>query len=376
MVSERQAERLTIDPTAPDAELVAMAGRALREGKLVAIPTETVYGLGCNALDADAIRRVFTAKSRPLSDPLIVHVDSDEMVSTVVGEPVPGLASLLMDRFWPGPLTIVLPRGAEVPDEITGGLDTVGVRFPSHPVASAIITAAGVPIAAPSANTFSHVSPTSADHVFADLGAEVDVIVDSGRTDKGLESTVVSVDGDSVTVLRHGAVTEEELAAVIAAAGTGRLVPTGGTPANASPGHADRHYSPNAPTLAVLPGVLGSTDVAELAAAAGAGTGVEAGVLYVGYDEDEPSLPADWHFRSLGSRNDLARVGHDLYDTLRSLDGPNVRLIILELTGADGLGRAIDDRMTRAASSVVFRDRSGLLAALGNYDATADVEEV
>ena len=356
MAAEHTAQRLPIDPEAPDPELVEVAGRALREGKLVAIPTETVYGLGCNALDGAAVSGVFAAKQRPFSDPLIIHVDGAAMVAQVVDGAIGATAAVLMERFWPGPLTIVLPRGAHVPDEISGGLDTVAVRMPSHPVASAIITAAGVPVAAPSANRFSHVSPTSADHVTADLGDKIDIIVDSGRCDHGLESTVVSIVDDSVVVLRHGAVTVEELAAVVPV-----LTESGTVDAASSPGHDEKHYSPGRPTITVTPDLFAQAEV--LADLAGDGDGGQ--VVYAGYDARPTGLPESWAFRSLGSRDELDRVAFGLYDALRSMDEPEVDLIVLELSMCDGLGRAIDDRLTRAGSSVVVRDQAGLLDRLG-----------
>lgn len=357
MTTERTAEHLVIDPENMASELIERAGAALRDGKLVAIPTETVYGLGCNALDPAAVRSVFAAKERPFSDPLIVHVDGPEMIKMVIDGPIPRAARTLMDHFWPGPLTIVLPRSTQVPDEISGGLDTVAVRFPSHRVAAAIITAAGVPIAAPSANKFGHVSPTSAQHVFSDLGHDCDVIVDSGRAERGLESTVVSIDGDDVVVLRHGAVTIESIAEALGDSGS-VSEPTGTGRSTASPGHAERHYSPKAPTLALLHGLMASLDNSTLASLA------RENVLYAGYAGSEPKLPHGWVFEPLGSLDDLVGVGHNLYDALRSIDSDDVALIVLELTGAEGLGRAIDDRMTRAASSVVVKELAQLVDAV------------
>lgn len=356
---DRTAEHLIIDPDEIDTELVERAGALLADGGLVAIPTETVYGLGCNALDPEAVKKVFAAKQRPFSDPLIVHVDSAAMVELVVADQLSPTAVRLMEQFWPGPLTIVLPRNDSVPDEISGGLDTVAVRLPSHRVAAAIISAAGVPIAAPSANKFSHVSPTSAAHVFADLGQECDAIVDSGRSENGLESTVVAIDGDDVVILRHGAITMESIANALD--GTGRVrEPNEPGTSTSSPGHAKKHYSPNAPTLAVTQGLVASLDSQALAALR------RRGVLFAGYSDSTATLPEGWQFKSLGSLDDLAGVGHDLYDVLRSVDSDEVSLIVLELTGSDGLGRAIDDRMTRAASSIVIDKPDDLVEAVSS----------
>jgi len=321
---------------APDPAVVERAAAALRDGRLVAIPTETVYGLGANALDPDAVAAVFAAKGRPATDPLIVHVDGPAMTRRVIDGPLAAPAAILADALWPGPLTLVLPRHPRVPAAVSSGLDTVAVRCPSHPVATAVITAAGTPIAAPSANRFGHISPTAAHHVVAELGDRIDLIVDGGRTDHGLESTVVAFDGDAAVVLRPGAVTVEELAShvEVRTAATGDAV--------ASPGHDDRHYSPRTPTVTVAAGF----DPSDVAAAAGA--------VHVGYTDRPPSLPPGWRFQALGSREDLEAVAHDLYDRLRRLDETAPPLILVELTGRPGLGRAIDDRLTRAGSSEVL----------------------
>ncbi len=329
---------ITIDPTAIDDDLVAIAAATLRGGGLVAIPTETVYGLGCNALDPSAVAGVFEAKGRPASDPLIVHVDGLAMAETVVAGGLPETARTLAEAFWPGPLTMVLPRAATVPDAITSGGPTVGVRCPSHPVAAAIITAAGAPIAAPSANRFGRISPTSAAHVADELGGRIDLIVDAGRSEHGLESTVVTIDGDEVVILRHGAITREALAEHVLV----RELDTADTATRATaPGHDVRHYSPRTPTIATAIAPDEALD------------GLAGHVIYAGYDDATPTLPGGWTFEALGTRADLDAVGHALYDTLRRLDDLGPDLIVVELTGAAGIGRAIDDRLTRAASGVV-----------------------
>ena len=341
---------LRISPDEPDQTLVDMAAAVLRDGGLVAIPTETVYGLGCNALDPDAVGRVFEAKGRPASDPLIVHVDGPDMAAMVVDGPLPPAAAALADAFWPGPLTLVLPRAAVVPDAVTSGLDTVGVRSPAHPVAAAIIRAAGVPVAAPSANRFGRISPTSADHVVAELDGRCDLIIDAGRTDHGVESTVVAFDGDRAVVLRHGAVTLEQLAEIVPVR---TLDDTSDDAAKASPGHDQRHYSPRAPTVAAPAGVHPNP----------AGSW-PSGVVHLGYEDRPPALPTGWSFVSLGRVSDLGAVAHDLYDSLRRLDQTSPTAIVVELTGADGLGRAIDDRLTRAAGSLVAHSPAQLADAL------------
>ena len=197
-------------------QAVKAAGELLREGKLVAIPTETVYGLAANALDPQAVNAIFKAKGRPNDNPLIVHIADLSALPDVVSV-VPEKARVLMERFWPGPLTIVLPRKPQIPNETTAGLDTVAVRMPSHPVAQAIIRESGLPIAAPSANLSGLPSPTTAEHCVRDLTGKVSAIVDGGPCNFGVESTVITLAGDHPRLLRPGAVTLEQLEAAIGA---------------------------------------------------------------------------------------------------------------------------------------------------------------
>jgi L-threonylcarbamoyladenylate synthase len=215
---------------------VERAARLIREGKLVAFPTETVYGLGANALDAVAVDRIFTAKGRPHTSPLIVHVDSVAMARELVTV-WPEAADILTQRYWPGPLTLVLPKQSMIPDVVTAGLPTVGLRMPAHPLALALIGAAGVPIAAPSANRFTELSPTTAGHV---PDAIADFILDGGPARVGIESTVLSLAGPA-TLLRPGVIPLPEIEALI---GPVLIAGTSATGAHASPGMHDRHYRP------------------------------------------------------------------------------------------------------------------------------------
>ena len=216
------------------------AGRLIRSGRLVSFPTETVYGLGANALDAEAVRKIFEAKGRPSSSPLIVHVSSVEMARELATA-WPETADRLVDRFWPGPLTLVLPKQPSIPDIVTAGLPTVGLRMPGHPAALRLIEAAGVPIAAPSANRFMQLSPTTAEHVRRNLGDRVDLVLDDGPAEVGIESTVLSLVTDPPTLFRPGVITRAEIEAVI-----GPVVLPGAVPVEAhpSPGLHRRHYSP------------------------------------------------------------------------------------------------------------------------------------
>lgn len=348
------ANVVPIDPDHLDQRAVWRVAEVLRGGGIVALPTETVYGLGCHAFDAKAVARVFAAKGRPATDPLIVHVDGPAQLATVTDGPLPGAAAALADAFWPGPLTLVVPRHPALPPSVTAGLDRVAVRAPSHPVFVAVLAECGFPIAAPSANRFGHVSPTSAAHVVTDLGDECDLIVDSGPCERGLESTVVTFTDDAAVVLRHGAVTIEALRAacplpVLDVRADHRT-------AAASPGHDERHYSPTTPTVAVRAAVLdGATPLDGLPAS---------GVTYVGYRDRPPHLPAGWAVESFGDLARIEDVARDLYATLRRVDEGQPERIVVELTGVEGLGRAIDDRLTRAASSRVTDDVGALAAAL------------
>ncbi len=234
-----------VDPSQPDPSAIERAARILRGGGLVAFPTETVYGLGANALDEAAVKGIFAAKGRPGTNPVIVHVASIEQVPRVA-DAWPEVASRLAEKFWPGPLTLVLPRRPEVPDAVTAGGPTVAVRCPNHPVALALIRAAGVPLAAPSANRSTELSPTLAVHVFKSLNGRIDAILDGGPCAAGLESTVVDLT-DGVRILRPGPVTAAMLEAVVGALAVGA---DEGEIAK-SPGRMAKHYSPRTPVLLV-----------------------------------------------------------------------------------------------------------------------------
>ncbi len=246
-MSELQTMIVKVDPLKPDDKILLPAAELLRAGKLVAFPTETVYGLGANALNPEAVRAIFAAKGRPADNPLIVHVAKISDLEKVVREISP-LARLLMEKFMPGPLTLVLPRSELVPDVVTAGLDTVAVRLPEHPVARRLIELASVPVAAPSANRSGRPSPTLAEHVLEDMNGRIPLIVDGGPSDFGVESTVLDVTGSVPVILRPGAVTIEELQAV-----AGTVLVAGASPAPAlnttprSPGMKYRHYAPGTP---------------------------------------------------------------------------------------------------------------------------------
>jgi L-threonylcarbamoyladenylate synthase len=234
----------------PNTAEIEAAARLLRAGRLVAFPTETVYGLGANALDPEAVARIYAVKGRPPTSPLIVHVASIEMAQSLVAR-WPAAADQLARRFWPGPLTLVLEKQPTIPSIVTGGLSTVGLRMPAHPVGLELIRAAEVPLAAPSANRFTQLSPTTADHVRSSLGSDVDLILDGGPCQVGIESTVLSLAGPQPVLLRPGGIARAEIEAVIG------LVTTAGdvsASAHPSPGMHPRHYSPRTRLLLVKDG--------------------------------------------------------------------------------------------------------------------------
>jgi len=235
---------LRVNPARPEPETVDRAAAVLREGGLVAFPTETVYGLGAAALDPAAVERIYQAKGRPAYNPLIVHVAGVEE-ARALSSAWPEAADRLAERFWPGPLTLVVPRAPEIPDAVSAGLGTVGIRVPAHPVAHALLRAAGIPVAAPSANRSMGVSPTTAEHVRRSLGNAVDLIVDGGPCPVGIESTVLSLAGEVPTILRPGSIGVDELRQVLGRVELASAEPAGDA-ARPSPGMLDRHYAPRA----------------------------------------------------------------------------------------------------------------------------------
>jgi L-threonylcarbamoyladenylate synthase len=302
-------------------EQIARAAELLRAGRLVAFPTETVYGLGANALDAAAVDRIFQAKGRPATSPLIVHVDSIQMARGLVTE-WPDAADRLCAKFWPGPLTLVLPKQHHVPDRVTGGLATVGVRMPSHPIALALIRATGLPIAAPSANLFTQLSPTSAEHVRESMPG-LDLILDGGPSDVGIESTVVSLAGVRAVLLRPGMISRSQIEDVI---GPIDVVQTSNG-AHPSPGMHDRHYRPRTPLIFGPPPAEGS-----------------GAYLFRLVEIRRPLL------KPVRMPVDAAAYGARLYETLHSLDGEGLSFIAVEPVPDNPEWAGISDRLRRAAT--------------------------
>lgn len=333
--------RLIVDTLRPDPSVIAEAAAILRGGGLVAFATETVYGLGANALDPAAVGRIFEAKARPAWDPLIVHITDYDSLHTVVLS-IPEPARLWAAAYWPGPLTLLLPRTPAVPDAVTAGRARVGVRMPAHSAARALLIAAGVPIAAPSANRFGHVSPTTAEHVLADLDGRIDAVLDAGPCGHGLESTVVDPCENPCVMYRPGAVTLEQLRAVWP-----RTIPH--TPADAgthpsalpSPGVGLRHYAPRARLLLFE----GAAELRQALAGAPFGTGVlaPAGLL------SSSDIPARIRVQPWGVWGDADTLGRELFASLRALDAAGVERIYCPLPDGTGLEAALRDRLMKAA---------------------------
>jgi L-threonylcarbamoyladenylate synthase len=336
-------------PQPADPGEIDHAARLLRAGRLVAFPTETVYGLGANALDAEAVARIYAVKRRPATSPIIVHVASIEMAQSLVTN-WPEIADRLARRFWPGPLTLVLPtphvgadafvRPAEqssaapssssltIPAIVTAGLPTVGLRMPAHPIALALIRAAGVPLAAPSANRFTELSPTTADHVRRSLGSDIDYILDGGPCSVGIESTVLSLADPGPILLRPGGISRTELEAIVGPVASAEEAQAGAHP---SPGMHPRHYSPRTPLLLVKDGKLPDQ-----------GHGV-----YLQHQH----LPSRESVQTIQMPAAAADYAAALYEILHQADAGNYNWIAVDLPPNTPEWEAIQDRLKRAASN-------------------------
>lgn len=324
--------RVDVDPAAPSAEVVAHAARLLRSGRLVAFPTETVYGLGANALDPSAVERIYAAKGRPEYNPLIVHV-ADAGAARNLVRSWTEQAEILANALWPGPLTLVLPKRAIIPDSVTAGLPSVAVRVPSHPVARALLVAAEIPIAAPSANRSMTLSPTTGAHVERSLADAVDLILDAGPTPVGIESTVIDLSTENPTLLRPGTITLSQIEALIGdVAIAGRIA---GTAARPSPGMLDRHYAPRAQLL-----LSTAEDLPALVEGQrNAGRSVGAVVITAPIDGENTVRMA----------NEPLVYASKLYGALHALDEAGSDVIVVERVPEDAAWLGVRDRLARAA---------------------------
>lgn len=345
---------LAINPDTPEPALLAAAAALIQQGQLVAFPTETVYGLGADALNPVAVARIFAAKGRPASDPLIVHLATlDEIGRVATG--VPATLAALHDLI-PGPLTLVLPRHPRVPLAVTAGRETVAVRVPAHAVAGGLIATAGTPIAAPSANRFGHTSPTTAAHVLDDLAGRIALVLDGGATRVGIESTVLDLTSDPPTVLRPGGVSLDQLQARLGRVQLAPRPPTApadDTAGYRSPGQLARHYAPDHPLRLVVGTVPAARQWLRSELTRLHAQGVRVGLLLC--DEDCAALhdtlaTTDALVESLGSEATPQQMAQRLYAALRKLDARQPQIILARQVGSGAFALALHDRLLRAAS--------------------------
>lgn len=357
-----KTQTFTLDPQHPDPSVIARAAERLRADGLVAFPTETVYGLGANAFSALAVGRIFEVKRRPAYDPVIVHLSAISQLEQVARE-IPRLAYELAGEYWPGPLTLVLKKGALVASNVSTGLDTVAVRMPNHRIPLALVEVSGLPVAAPSANLFTRPSPTSARHVLEDLDGHVDVVLDGGECPIGLESTILDLTASSPTVLRPGGLSIDLLRERIPNLKVMRRYIGAEQGASvAAPGMLARHYSPKACLLLFS----AQTDTALLRlrdlAAALTERGYKIGMLTTAEDAAHFS-GLNLEMAELGSASDLPQMGRRLFAQIRRLDSLHVDAILVRAPQQEGLGLTIWDRLFRAAEGRVFDLDAGVEVA-------------
>ena len=343
---------VVIDPQNIDHEAIREAGAIIRNGGLVAFPTETVYGLGANGLDPGAVKRIFQAKGRPSDNPLILHISRAEELDKLV-EDIPPTAERLIEEFWPGPLTLIFKKSPLVPEIVTAGLDTVAVRMPSHPVAMSMIRYAGVPVAAPSANLSGKPSPTRAHHVIKDLLGKVDMIIDSGSVMVGLESTVADVTGGGVVVLRPGGITPEQLGEVAGDVTVDPgLIPDSDTTIPKAPGMKYAHYSPDAQVIVIDGDMYRAAEKIQRMAKDLERQGKRVGIMAT---EQTKALYKDALVVSVGDRKRPYTIAANLFAVLREFDALGVDVILAEGVERQGVGLAVMNRLLKAASHNVVR---------------------
>ena len=341
---------LRVNPIAPEPESIDEAARVLCAGGLVAFPTETVYGLGANALDAEAVDNIFAAKGRPASDPIIVHLH-DLVQLPAVAINIPDLAYELARKFWPGPLTFVLRRNTNVPSNVSAGMSTVAVRMPSHPVAIALLQAANLPVAAPSANRFARPSATTAAHVLEDLDGRIDVILDGGAAVIGVESTIIDLTKDQPAILRPGGITVETLRTLIPDVQIVSKHLHADEQGIEAPGMLIKHYSPLAELLLFDGTQAALIPAMRTYALKQIEQGKKLGLLL---PDNELNAVADLPVETVNLGSTEAEVSHNLFSAMRSLDQAGVDVILVHTFGQSGLGLALWDRLLRAAEGHII----------------------
>ncbi len=335
-----------IDPVHPEENIIEDAAAIIREGGVAAFPTETVYGLGADALLPEGAKRIYEAKGRPSDNPLIIHIADFESLGKIVSG-IPAQARALADAFWPGPLTMILPKSDAVPRETTGGLDTVAVRMPSHPVAAALIRGSGGYIAAPSANASGRPSPTRAEHVLEDLDGRIPLILDGGQVGIGIESTIVDLTEGTPQILRPGYITGEMIASVIGVVEDDPALTVVDNSAHPkAPGMKYRHYAPKAELTLVSGDQAAVVDRINALAAKEREKGIRTGVLCTA--ETEPWYEADV-VKSIGRREDEESIARHLYALLREFDESGVNQIYSECFSDLAIGKAVMNRLEKAA---------------------------
>lgn len=337
---------------APTDDAIRLAAQCLARGELVGIPTETVYGLAACALDPVAVAKIFAAKGRPSSNPLIVHLAELSQLSLVTAEPLDDAIAAQVDLLsvlWPGPMTLVLPRSSRVPDAVTAGRDTVAVRIPGHEITRKLIRQCGFPLAAPSANRSKYVSPTTAEHVAEGLHEHVAMILDGGACDCGIESTIVMLEPDGATLLRPGAITREELALRLGAP-VRLLAPTTDDEDLVAPGMMREHYAPSTPIRFFDP-----TQLNDLPARCGRiafSTPTSSGTQFSSETQCSSGTQCFEVFKVLSKTGDLDEVAKHLFAAIRELDAMGLDLILVDSCEPSGIGQAIMDRLNRATARI------------------------
>ncbi len=351
-MSKIKTKIIKVDPENLKEERVKEAAKIIKRGGTVAFPTETVYGLGANGLDERAVERIFKAKGRPQDNPLILHIAFKEQLEELV-EDIPEEAFKIMEKFWPGPLTLIFKKSAKVPDKITGGLSTVAIRMPDNKIALKIIELAGIPIAAPSANTSGRPSPTNASHVVEDLCSKINMVVDGGSTGIGVESTVLDMSGEIPMVLRPGGITYEDLKLLINNVELDKsIIKDDENIIPKSPGQKYKHYAPKGEMTVFSGDVENMVSSINYFAKKYIKEGKKVGIMAT---EETKSRYSKGTVLVMGSRENKESIAKNLFNIIREFDNLDVDIILAEGIDTIGIGRAIMNRMKKASGNNLKR---------------------